>query len=282
LPTLSARARAGLPDTAFAYIDSRGRRRLPINDEAHVRNALARFNQTTFEDEPARDRARTRLLRAAKKYGIVPVGFMTGQLLHARVRAEVAAHAGEERPLPTGVVTFLLADIEDSTGLLRVMGDRYGRMLSDLRRLLGLEVRAGDGRVVDMRADELFAVFKRAPAALSAAVGIQRRVLSRAWPDDGRLRLRVGLHTGRPTMTETGYVGLAVHVAARVCHAAHGGQIVLSRSARDAIVGSAPAGIVFRDLGEHKLHGMPGLETLFQAEAEGLPNRFPSPRTASA
>jgi class 3 adenylate cyclase len=212
----------------------------------------------------------------------VPVGFMTGQLLHARVRAEVAAHAGEERPLPNGVVTFLLADIEDSTGLLRVMGDRYGRMLSDLRRLLGQEVRAADGRVVDIRADELFAVFKRAPAALSAAVGIQRRVLSRAWPDDVRLRLRVGLHTGRPTMTETGYVGLAVHVAARVCHAAHGGQIVLSRSAHDAIVGSAPPGIVFRDLGEHRLHGMPGLETLYQAEAEGLPNQFPGPRTASA
>src|SRR3989441_2399081 len=77
---LDGKARAQLPDGAFAYIDSRGRRRLPINDEAHVRNALARFNQTRFEDEAARDRARTRLLRAAKKYGIVPIGFMTGQL----------------------------------------------------------------------------------------------------------------------------------------------------------------------------------------------------------
>src|SRR5438132_2339663 len=79
-PQLDGKARAELPDSAFAYVDSRGRRRLPINDEAHVRNALARFNQTSFEDEAARDRARTRLLRAAKKYGIVPVGFMTGQL----------------------------------------------------------------------------------------------------------------------------------------------------------------------------------------------------------
>src|SRR5213080_4182140 len=77
---LDAKTRGRLPDSAFAYIDSGGRRRLPINDGAHVRNALARFNQTTFEDEAARDRARTRLLKAAKKYGIVPVGFMTGQL----------------------------------------------------------------------------------------------------------------------------------------------------------------------------------------------------------
>src|SRR5947208_11611854 len=77
---LDEKTRARLPDSAFAYIDSRGTRRLPINDEAHVRNALARFNQVRFENEVARDRARARLLRAAKKYGIVPVGFMTGQL----------------------------------------------------------------------------------------------------------------------------------------------------------------------------------------------------------
>src|SRR5438270_14010819 len=87
MPQLDGKARAQLPDSAFAHIDAQGRRRLPINDEAHVRNALSRFNQTTFEDEAARDRARTRLLRAAKKYGIVPVGFMTGQLRSQRLEA---------------------------------------------------------------------------------------------------------------------------------------------------------------------------------------------------
>src|SRR5262245_24876012 len=77
---LDASKRARLRDSAFAYVDSRARRRLPIHDEAHVRNALARFNQVGFEDDAARERARTRLLNAAKKYGIVPVGFITGQL----------------------------------------------------------------------------------------------------------------------------------------------------------------------------------------------------------
>ena len=75
------------PTSAFAYIDSRGRRRLPINDEAHVRNALARFGRVAFEDDAARERARTRLLNAAKKYGIVPVGFITGQLRDERRHA---------------------------------------------------------------------------------------------------------------------------------------------------------------------------------------------------
>ena len=77
---LNAKGRARLPNSAFAYVDARGRRRLPINDESHVRNALARFNQVAFEDDEARERARKRLLIAANRYSIVPVGFVTGQL----------------------------------------------------------------------------------------------------------------------------------------------------------------------------------------------------------
>src|SRR5919198_6712346 len=84
---LKSSKRAGLPDKAFAYVDSRGRRRLPIHDKAHVRNALARFNQVAFDDDAARERARKRLLNAAKKYRIVPVGFITGQLQAERRHA---------------------------------------------------------------------------------------------------------------------------------------------------------------------------------------------------
>ncbi|HEY3196224.1 MAG TPA: adenylate/guanylate cyclase domain-containing protein [Candidatus Dormibacteraeota bacterium] len=279
---LDAKTRARLPDSAFAHVDSHGSRRLPINDEAHVRNALSRFNQTTFEDEAARDRARTRLLKAAKKYGIVPVGFITGQLRNVRIRGEVEARASEVRTLPTGVVTFLLADIEDSTGLVRQLGDRYSGLLATVRRLLRAAIRASGGREVDARADELFAVFKQAPAALDAALVIQRKLLARAWPDNLRVRVRVGLHTGRPTLTDTGYVGLAVHTAARVCFASHGGQIMLSGAARDAVGASQPAGTGYRDLGLHQLQGLPAPEALFQVEAEGLPTDFPPPRTPAA
>src|SRR5712671_2875825 len=170
---LSQKARDSLPDSAFAYVDSRGQRRLPINDQAHVRNALSRFNQTTFEDEAARDRARTKLLNAAKRYGIVPVGFITGQLQNVRIRGEIEARASEVRSMPTGFVTFLLADIEDSTGLVRHLGDRYSGLLADVRTLLGDAVRKSGGREVDIRADELFPVFKQAASALDAALAIQ-------------------------------------------------------------------------------------------------------------
>ncbi len=279
---LDAKARAQLPDSAFAHIDSRGRRRLPINDEAHVRNALSRFNQTTFENEAARDRARTRLLKAAKKYGIVPVGFITGQLVNVRARAEVEARASDARSLPRGIVTFLLADIEDSTNLLRQLGPRYARLLADVRRILRGAVRDADGQPVDIRADELFAVFKQAPPALAAAVEIQRAVLSRPWVNGAQVKIRLGLHTGRPTLTDTGYVGLAVHMAARVCSAAHGGQIVMSRFARAAVDGRQAPGISFRDLGLHQLRGLPEPERLYQAVAAGLPADFPPPRVAEA
>ena len=106
MPPLGAKERAKLPDSAFAYIDSRGQRRLPINDESHVRNALSRFARVDFEDDAARDKARTKLLRAAKKYGIVPIGFVSAELR-------------PQRKLPSGLVTLLMADVEGSTELLR-------------------------------------------------------------------------------------------------------------------------------------------------------------------
>ena len=93
--------------------------------------------------------------------------------------------------------------------------------------------------------------------------------------------MRIGLHTGEPSLTDTGYVGLAVNTAALVCFAAHGGQIVLSSAARKAIEASLPAGIGFRDLGLHELQGLPAPEALYQVEAADLPTEFPAPRTVS-
>ena len=85
--------RARLPDRAFAYVDSRGGRRLPIHDKAHAKNALALFHQVLFENDAARERARKRLLNAAKKYRIVPVGFITGQLQSERRHATAQIQA---------------------------------------------------------------------------------------------------------------------------------------------------------------------------------------------
>jgi class 3 adenylate cyclase len=264
---LGAKARAQLPDSAFAYIDSHGRRRLPIHDAAHVRNALSRFSQVAFEDEAARDRARSRLLRAAKKHGIMPIGFISAQL-QPRLK------------LPTGGVTFLLTDIEDSTGLLTRLGDRYSALLADIRRLVRDAVRHAGGHVVDARGDEVLAVFEHASAALEAALTIQRASRGHDWPDASTVRLRIGLHGGRPELTETGYVGLSVHAAARICFAAHGGQIVMSGAVRHELGDALGQGVRLRSLGVWQFRGLPEPLAMFQADAPDAPTDFPPLRSA--
>ena len=83
----------------------------------------------------------------------------------------------------------------------------------------------------------------------------------------GRLnvQVRAGLHAGRPTLTDTGYVGLAVHAANRVCSAGSGGQIVLSRAALRAMADELPPGVSVVDLGAHRLRGIPDTEQLYAA-----------------
>jgi class 3 adenylate cyclase len=267
VPALSAKERAQLPDSAFAYIDSQGRRRLPIHDASHVRNALARFSQVAFEDEDARDRARSRLLRAAKKHGIMPIGFINAQLQ-------------PQRKLPKGQVTFLLTDIEGSTVLLRRLDDQYAPLLAEVRRRVRTAVRQAEGREVDVRGDDSLAVFEQAPAALEAALAIQRAMDADTWPDETDVRLRIGLHSGRPTLTDTGYVGLAVHAAARICFAAHGRQIVVSSAVRNAVAASLPAGVSLRGLGAWRFRGLPEPVELYQVDAADLPAEFPPLRSA--
>jgi class 3 adenylate cyclase len=268
MPPLRAKERAQLPDRAFAYIDSAGRRRLPIHDAAHVRNALARFGQVAFEDDAARDRARSRLLRAAKKHGIMPIGFISAQLQ-------------PQRKLPKGHVTFLLTDIEGSTELLGRLDDGYAPLLAEVRRRVGAAVRRAGGREVSARGDDVFAVFERAPAALEAALAIQRAMQAGGWPagtDD--VRLRIGLHRGRPELTDTGYVGLSVHAAARICFAAHGGQIVMSSAVHAAVLESLPEGVGLRSLGAWRFRGLPEPVDLFQVDAADLLPDFPPLRSA--
>ena len=265
---LGAKERAALSDGAFAYIDSHGRRRLPIHDAAHVRNALARFSQVIFEDEAARDRARSRLLRAAQKHGIMPIGFISAELR-------------PERKLPRGQVTFLLTDIEGSTELLTRLEDRYAGVLADIRRLVRAAVRRAGGHVVSARGDDVVAVFERAPAALEAGLTIQRAMREHEWPEASTVRLRIGLHRGRPALTESGYVGLSIHAAARICFAAHGGQIIMSAAVQAELGDALPDGVRLSSLGAWRFRGLPEPLVIFQADAPDAATDFPPLRSAA-
>ena len=180
-----------------------------------------------------------------------------------------------------GTVAFLLADIEGSTELLGRLGDRYASVLADVRRLAGAAVRSAGGKVVSARGDDVFAVFVQAPAALDAALAIQRGMQAHSWPGGADCRLRIGLHRGRPELTDTGYVGLSVHAAARICFSAHGGLIVVSAAVRAAIGKELRAEVELTGLGTWRFRGLPEPIEMFQVEAPGLTTDFPPLRSAT-
>ncbi len=138
-----------------------------------------------------------------------------------------------DRAFPTGTVTMLFTDVEGSTRLLKQLGERYGGMLAEHRRLLRGAVAAHGGREMDTQGDAFFVAFPRARNAVDAAVEAQRALAAQAWPDGVECRVRMGLHTGEPAVGEEGYHGMGVHRGARICAAGHGGQILLSNTTRE-------------------------------------------------
>jgi predicted ATPase len=170
------------------------------------------------------------------------------------------------RDLPSGIVTFLFTDVEGSTKLLEEIGDEaYEEALAEHRRVVRAACTVHGGVEVDTQGDAFFFAFPMAPEALDAA----SEMTSALGP--GPIRVRIGLHTGTPRMTEEGYVGREVHFAARVAASGHGGQVVLSKSTADLV--DAP----LTDLGEHRLKDIEGPVSIYQLGEE----RFPPLKTIS-
>src|SRR5919106_2473062 len=169
------------------------------------------------------------------------------------------------RELPRGTVTLLFTDIEGSTKLLHELGDRYADVLAEHRRLLREAFRAHGGVEVDTQGDAFFFAFPEAKEAVAAARTAQRAL------GDGPVRVRMGVHTGRPRVTEEGYVGADVHGAARIAGAGHGAQVLVSQTTRELLGPGAP----LRDLGEHRLKDLSAPQRLYQL-GEG---DFPPVRT---
>ena len=137
------------------------------------------------------------------------------------------------RDLPSGTVTFMFTDIEGSTRLLHELGDGYADVLVAHRQIVREVIAAHRGVEVDTQGDAFFVAFARASDAATAAADIQQALLR------GPVSIRIGLHTGEPTVTDEGYVGIDVHRGARIMSAAHGGQIVLSAQTHSLLDGSA-------------------------------------------
>jgi class 3 adenylate cyclase len=182
-------------------------------------------------------------------------------------------------PLPTGTVTFLFTDIEGSTRLLQELGDHYGEVVREHRRIVREHFGASGGSEVDTQGDAFFYSFPRAKDAVAGAVAAQRALADHDWPG-GEVRVRMGLHTGEPTVGEEGYLGLDVVRAARICSAGHGGQILLSETTRALLGNDLPEGVAVVDLGRQNLKDVQH-ERLFQLALDDQPKTFPPLKTAA-
>jgi DNA-binding NarL/FixJ family response regulator/class 3 adenylate cyclase len=183
--------------------------------------------------------------------------------------------------LPSGTVTFLFSDIEGSTILLRRLRDRYAVVLGEHQRLLRAAFEEYGGSEIDTQGDSFFVCFRKARDAVRAAVAAQRALHAHPWPDELEVRVRIGIHTGEVSLTENRYHGLAVHRAARICAAGHGGQILLSQTSHTLLEDEEDDhdGMTLIELGPQRLKDFDRPVGMYQLVAPDLPLEFPPLRT---
>jgi len=181
-----------------------------------------------------------------------------------------------ERVLPTGTVTFLFSDMERSTQLVQKLGqEAFTSLLEQHHRILRAACSAHGGIELGTEGDSFFVIFTDAVAAVEAAVQAQKELAAASWPDDSRVRVRMGIHTGSGVLGGDDYVGVDVNRAARIAGAGHGAQVLISEATRTLVADRLPDGVRAQALGSYRLKDLPGAEALAQLEIRGLPAAFP-------
>ena len=183
---------------------------------------------------------------------------------------------------PSGTVTFLFTDLEESTRLWEEHPDAMRHTLARHDTLLATAVAGQDGTTVKTTGDGLLAAFSTADAALLAALDAQRALGAETWPETGTLNVRMGLHTGTAEWRGGDYFGPTLNRASRLMAAAHGGQIVCSQAVADLVAQDVAAGVELVDLGDHRLKDLSRPERVYQVWSPGLPRDFPPLRSLDA
>ena len=179
----------------------------------------------------------------------------------------------------TETLALLFTDIEGSTNLLRRFGDEFRKLLAEHRQLLRSIFDSNGGTVLGTEGDSFFVAFSDPVAAVRAAIEAQLALIKHPWPPDGEVRVRMGVHTGEVVIEAGDHYGLAIHQAARISNAAHGGQVLISDATRAVIARTSDA-IAVRRLGRFRLKDFPDAQDLYQIEHPDLPSKFPEPRTS--
>lgn len=191
--------------------------------------------------------------------------------------------APESQSAVGGTGVFLFSDIEGSTRLEQAIGTvSYAALRERHRMLMRAAFGTHDGQEQGTEGDSFFVVFATAAQAIAAALDAQRSLASEPWPDGSSIRVRMGLNAGDATSVGGSLVGLAINRAARIAGVAHGGQVLVSESARSLSGGALPPGASLVDLGAHRLKDLLDPEHLFQLHAPGLEATFPPLATLDA
>lgn len=172
---------------------------------------------------------------------------------------------------------MLFTDIEGSTRLVQQLPDQYETLLARHRSILRSAIAAHDGYEVGTEGDSFFVTFASARAAVNAAVDAQRELASEPWPENGRIRVRMGVHVGEVALDGNGYVGVEVHRAARLAAVGRGGQVLLSDAAVVVVGDRLPEGFAVRDAGEYELKDFDRPVRVHVLVGPGLADGSPTP-----
>ncbi|HSL46822.1 MAG TPA: BTAD domain-containing putative transcriptional regulator [Anaerolineales bacterium] len=178
-----------------------------------------------------------------------------------------------------GTLTFLFTDIEGSASHFDSLGKNYASVLEKRNEIIRSAITTWNGREVATHGDSFFITFGRALDAVQCAAEIQRALQRHRWMDNKPPRVSMGLHTGEPLVTSTGYIGVDVQRASRIGSVANGGQVLLSQTTRELVMHELPPNLTLRDLGEHRLKDLKFPTSIYQLVIEGMPSEFPPLRT---
>jgi predicted ATPase/class 3 adenylate cyclase/Tfp pilus assembly protein PilF len=183
--------------------------------------------------------------------------------------------------LPTGTLTFLFTDVEESTRLWESQPEAMRTAMARHDELIESCVAQSGGVVVRPRGegDSRFAVFQNATDATVAAIAIQRKFFTETWALPYPIRVRMALHTGEADLRDGDYYGTAVNRCARLRSVAHGGQTLISQTTQLLVSEALSDGTDLLDLGEHQLKDLKRSEHIYQLVIEGLPADFPPLKT---
>ncbi len=183
--------------------------------------------------------------------------------------------------LPTGTVTFLLTDIEDSTRLWETQHLAMQQALAQHDAIMRDAIEVNDGYLVKTTGDGVHAAFAIAANAIAACLAAQR-ALKETTRGELRIKSRMALHSGAAEQRDGDYYGPTLNRAARLMAAAHGGQILLSLATAELVRDHLPPDIALRDMGERQLKDLIRPERVYQVIAPGLPADFPPLKTLDA